>query len=250
MSLITNFSDDFIRNIVSSVNLAVTDDIKQDTRQLRMERSKMNSYPSRIWDLINRNICVAFANNANVVVNFTNRGPWKLIAIFDKMTGMLITLMREERFCSIKKNTDYRKHYINQLASMFNADLDNVQQSFFVRNYDKDISKKTVEHICNDLFISTEMVQHHAVVLFSVNNELLHSMRCCMINKFFEEFESVSWNEYIKISESIVVEQVTNKDPKKNDPTLGLEYTQRAKRKKRLNHNISAMAESNTFEAE
>lgn len=50
MPNLTNFSDDFIKSIVSSIHSAVTDDIIQDTRQADMERSGMNSYPSRIWD--------------------------------------------------------------------------------------------------------------------------------------------------------------------------------------------------------
>lgn len=88
MPNLTNFSDDFIKSIVSSIHSAVTDDIIQDIRQADMERSGMNSYPSRIWDLINRNVRTAFTYNPDVVVEFTKRGPWNLIVIFDKTTGI------------------------------------------------------------------------------------------------------------------------------------------------------------------
>lgn len=249
MSFITNFSDDFIKSIVSSISSAVTDDIMQDTRQANMERSVMNSYPSRIWDLINRNVRTAFTYNPDVVVAFTKRGPWNLIAIFDKATGMLLTLMREERFCEVKRDSKNHKHYVYELANMFNADLEIQQQSFFAIDENTEKIKKSIERICNDLLISTEMVEHHAMVLFSSRDELLHSIRCCMINCNFEECESVSWNEYIGVSESLVVEQTDDDDHKKNNPTMGLAYTPKAKKKKQLKLDIAAKSDSNISEA-
>ena len=248
MSFITNFSDDVIKSIVSSINSAVTDDIMQDTRQANMERSVMNSYPSRIWDLINRNVVTAFTYNPDVVVAFTKRRPWNLIAIFDKSTGMLLTLMREERFYEVKRNSKNHKHYIYELANIFNADLEIEQQSFFTIDENTEKIKKSIEQICNDLLISTEMVEHHAMVLFSCRDELLHSIRCCMINSNFEECESVSWNEYIGVSESLVVEQ-TDDDHQKNNPTMGLDYTPKAKKKKQLQLDIATKSESDISEA-
>lgn len=249
MSFITNFSDDFIKSIVSSINSAVTDDIMQDTRQANMDRSVMNSYPFRIWDLINRNVRTAFTYNSDVVVAFTKRGPWNLIAIFDKTTGMLLTLMREERFREVKRDSKSHKHYVYELANMFNADLEIQQQSFFAADENTEKIKKSIERICNDLLISTDMVQHHAIVLFSSSDELLRSIRCCMINCNFEECEDVSWNEYIGVSESFVVEQTNNDDHKKNNPTMGLVYTPKAKKKKKLNLDIAAKSDSDISEA-
>ena len=214
-----------------------------------MERSMMNSYPSRIWDLINRNVCNAFKYNTDVVVNFTKRGPWKLIAIFDKVTGMLLTLMREERFLAIKRDAKSHKHYVYELANIFNADLEIQQQSLFELNENEEKIKKSVERICNDLLISTDMVQHHAMVLFSSQEELLHSIRCCMINCNFEECETVSWNEYIGVSESVIVEQTTNDDQNQNNPTMGLGYTTKAKKRKQLNLDIATKSNSDITEA-
>lgn len=249
MSLITNFSDDFIYSIVSSINSAVTDDILQDIRQADMKRSVMNSYPSRIWDLINRNVCASFKNNPNIIVAFTKRGPWNLIAIFDKTTGMLLTLMREERFCEVKRSPQSHKHYVYELANMFNADLEVQQQSLLEIDENEERIKKSVERICKNLLISADMVQHHAIVLFSSRDELLHSIRCCLINCNFEECETVSWNEYISVDESIVVEQTTIDDHKKNNPTMGLEYTSKAKKKKQIYFDISTKTFSDIPEA-
>lgn len=250
MSFITNFSDGFIRNIVSSINSAVTDDIMQDTRQANMNRNSMNSYPSRIWDLINRNICNAFKHTPEVVVAYTKRGPWNLVVIFDKTTGMLLTLMREERFYEVKRNPKSHKHYVYELANMFNADLEIQQQSLLVSEENIEKIKKSVERICNDLLVSTDIIQHHAMVLFSARDELLHSVRCCMINCNFEECENIFWNEYIGVSESVIVEQTSNNEHKQNDPTMGLGFTPKARKKKLNLLDIAAKSDSDITKAQ
>lgn len=249
MSFITNFNDDFIRSIVASINSAVTDDIMQDTRHASMDRNVMNSYPSRIWDLINRNVCAAFTYFSDVIVEFTKRGPWNLLAIFDKSTGMLVTLMREERFYEVKRDSKNHKHYIYELANMFNADLEIQQQSMFEPDPNEEKIKESIKRICDDLLISTEMVQHHAIILFSSHDELMNSIRCCMINCNFEECETVSWNEYIGVSESVVVEQTTHDDNKSKNPTMGLDYTSKAKKKKQLNLDIATKSDIDIAEA-
>ena len=65
-----------------------------------------------------------------------------------------------------------------------------------------------------------------------------------MINCNFEECETVAWNEYIGVSESVVVEQTVNDDNKKNNPTMGLEYTPKAKKKKQLNLDVAIKSDS------
>jgi hypothetical protein len=163
---------------------------------------------------------------------------------------MLVTIMREERFYEVKRDSKNHKHYIYELANMFNADLEFQQQTMFEPGPNEEKIKDSVKRICNDLLISTEIVQHYAMVLFSSHDELLNSIRCCMINCNFEECENVSWNEYIGVSESVVVEQTTNDDDKKKNPTMGLEYTPKAKKKKQLNHDIATKSDSDIAEAE
>lgn len=239
MKFICNLSKLFIRNITDSILNAVTDDIKQDTRNAGLYRSNMNSYPSRIWDLLNRNLLSAFSDNDDIIIQFSSRGPWHFIAIFDMSTDMLVTVMREERFSSVKNDKKNGHHYIAHLAQMFNVDLQKHQQTIFDQKSDETEVQKTVERICSDLCISSDMVQHHAIVLFSAKNEMLNSVRCVMINRNFDECESVSWNEYISVGESVVVEQVTNDEVIHNNPNRGLGFTDKAKKKQRRNVNLS-----------
>lgn len=240
MEFINRFNNGFIQSIVKSIFYAVTDDIRRDTRKAHLDRSYMNSYPSRIWDLINRNLFYSLGNNDDIIIRSTSRGPWKLAAIFDKKTEMLLTIMREERFFSVIKDKNNSHHYISHLAQMFNVDLEKFQQTIFEQESDEDEVKKTISRICNDLFISSDMIKHHAIVLFSAQNEMLNSIRCVMINRNFEECESISWNDFIPVSESIVVEQINNSVVHNtNTPNRGLKLTNKAKEKQGLNSNIS-----------
>ena len=145
MALIVNINDDFVKQIVFCISSAVTDDIMQDTRRANMNRNTMNSYSFRIWDLINRNVYNTFKNDSNIVVGFTKRGVWNMTPIFDKSTGLIFTLMREERFLEVKRNRKNHQHYVYELARAFNADIEIQQQSIFEleRCYEK-IQKKII----------------------------------------------------------------------------------------------------------
>jgi hypothetical protein len=239
MKFICNLSKVFIGKIVDSIYDAVTDDITMDIRSAGLTRDKMNSYPSRVWDLINRNILSTFDSDDMIVANCTSCGPWKLVAIFDKSSGMLITIMREERFLDVKKDKNNIHHYVAHLTQMFNLDLQSCQQTMFEPESDEAEVKQSIQRICDDLLISPEMITHHAMVLFSATNENLHSIRCVMINRHFEECESISWNEFIRVGESVIVEQIEPINVQANMPDRGLKFTAKAKKKQGQNTSIS-----------
>lgn len=71
-----------------------------------------------------------------------------------------------------------------------------------------------------------------------------------MINCNFEECENISWNEYIGVSESVIVEQTFNNEHKQNDPTMGLGFTPKARKKKKLNLDIAAKSDSDITKAQ
>ncbi len=251
MEHINNLSLAFVQGLVNGIYDAVTDDIILDTRNANLDRQCMNSYPSRVWDLINRNILSSFKTNDSIVAHCTSRGPWKLIAIFDKISGLLFTIMREERFFCIKNDRKNAHHYIALLAQMFNIALPKGQQTLFDYESDENEVKKSVERICDDLFISPDMVKHHAIVLFSAKNEVLNSIRCIMINRNFEECESVSWNKFINVNESTIVPQIdTNDNQAYNSPNRGLKLTAKAKIKQGQKSKISYKATDDEEAAE
>lgn len=231
MISLNDLDHNFSEKVVNAINRAVTDDIKKDIIDARLSKNDMNSYGSRIWDLINRNIYDAFNDDTNVVTGITTRGPWKLRPIFEKKSGFVFTIMREERFYSVRKDPQNYKHYIGELACGLNQDLECLQQTFLEKNYVEEKITATIEKISNDISLSTDMIKKHAIILFSSTEDLLVSVRCCMINPMFEECASISWNNFIKVHDSVVVDKISEIESKFNAPMHGLSLTNKAKEK-------------------
>lgn len=240
MTFISKTDPIFVRKIVNAVVSAVTTDISEDIRKSGLTKQTMNSYPTRAWDLINRNICNKLSAIENCVTGHCNRGPWNFVAIFHKPSGTLFTIMREERLSQVRKKQP-RTHYVKYLADVFNADLEINQQSLLTDSNENNIDNERLEvaKICNALYISTDIVEHHALVLFSAKDELVHSIRCCNVNGAFEEFNSVSWNEFIPVAESPIVEQITSDDLISATPALGLSFTSKALERKKIKHELA-----------
>lgn len=237
MTFVTNLDSNFVSKMVSAIVSAVTNDITEDIRRSGLTKDTMNSYPTRVWDLINRNIFNKLSKNEDCVIGICNRGPWYFTAVFHKPSGILFTVMREERLTTIRKEQS-NSHYVKLLADVFNADLEINQQSFFTDN-NKDDAFSEVAKICNALSLSTDIVERHALVLFSAKDELVRSIRCCNVNSAFEEFNSVSWNEYISVEESPIVDQVSNDDFISSTPALSLALTNKALDRKKIKHTLS-----------
>ncbi len=229
----------FPEKIVNAISNAVTDDIKKDLRDSNLSRQEINSYGARIWDLINRNTDLAFKNDASVITGITTRGPWKLRPIFDKKTGFIFTIMREERFYSLRKESLNRKHYISELACGLNHNLEGFQQTLLEKPHIDEKIIATIEKISNDLSLSYDMIKKHAIILFSSTEDILKSVRCIMINPMFEECVSVSWNHFIKIRDSVIVDKVSEHESNFNDPTHGLSLTAKAKERNGTRSNLS-----------
>jgi len=250
MTSLKEIDSKILENLVGAVNKAVTDDIKQDVNELRLSQHNMNSYPSRIWDLINRNIIETFSKNLFVITNFTKRGPWNLLPIFDKESGVLFTIMREERFSTIKKDPQRLKHYVGELARVLNVDMDEYQQTLFETNPINNKMQSSIQKIIQDLSLTREMVKNHALILFTARDGLLISIRCCIINSLFEECQTMSLNDFIKVCESVVVDKVSEPESKFNDPTHGLSLTNKAKKRKGLQPNLSEKTHDDEAKAE
>ena len=234
-----------VSRLVKCIENAATDGVMQDMLMANLDRQTMNSLPTRSWDLINRDVKAELYRNPDVSVGFTRRNAWNMLAFFDKNTGVLFTIMRKERLKTLSKSPNLRTHYISQLACRFNGDLPIYQQTLF-NNESDDFTRTSVEHICHDLFISPEMVKNHAIILFSSDPDIFHSIDCVMVNRNFEICETIPLSRFVTAGESVVVEQVDD-DLKNNNSTLGLKYTEKARRKrgtnKKLDYNQSGEEE-------
>jgi len=225
-----------IENVSDIISNAIGDDIREDIRSQKLVIQ--NSTPIRIWDHLYTKLCTKFTG-FDIVAHPTRRGSWDLVPIFERETGFLYVLMRENRFKTLRKEALKRKnvHYAEALARSLNKDLvaTQYQVSLIEVNDEKfdneEYIKKIVLKIFEDLGIPDNIVKRHALILFNDVNSVLLSLRCCVIDSNLNIVEEANWNEYIKVTESIVVEEVSDRNSQFNDPTNGLKYKQKAKDK-------------------
>lgn len=225
-------TDGFKSIIAKCLADAVGDDIKVNARGLVTQ----NGTPSRIWDLINTNLCKQF-DESDVIADKTKRGAWQLVLVFERSTGTIYSLMREKRFAELKKELPTRRspHYEDALARVVNGKshpplgqislFPNSCPTCFNKNHIKEIVKK----ILADLSIPNELVKRHAIILFHSTNYELSSLRCCIVDSNLEIINEANWSDYIKASESIVSDMVADKTSTYADPAAGLKYKQKAK---------------------
>lgn len=231
-----NSENKLMKEIVSAINRAISEDVFDDYQRSGLDRQHSNSYNQLIWDHINDNL--SHIADEHIIGGYTKRGFWNVYSMFDTQTGYIYSFMREKRFFQITKEQRKIPHYITALASECNPDLEPTQMSFFPIESDKAETKAIVDCICNDLSIPFEIVKRHKVILFDTNHGILSSVRCCTADRTLEIHDSMELTSYININESIIIEEVDDLVAKSNNPTLGLKFKDKAKKKKELNDNI------------
>jgi ribosomal protein L12E/L44/L45/RPP1/RPP2 len=229
----------FISIVIKCLQDAVGDDIKEDIKTHRLVTQ--NSTQFRIWDLINTNICSRF-NKSDVIANPTKRGPWELVPVFERSTGIIYSLMREQRFSTLRRALPHRRiaHYIDAFVRSFNKELIAPQRQIpllpvipILPNCfnDEDHIHNIVQRIISDLGVPNELIRRHALILFRSFNFELTSVRCCIVDSNLEIVNEADWSNYIKASDGMVVDEVIDKTSTYADPTAGLKYKQKAKDK-------------------
>lgn len=227
-------SPDFIRRIEKSLSSAIGDDIKIDVKVNDLDTE--NGTPNRIWDFINRNISKNFPEE-HYIAKPTKRGRWAIKPIFEKSTGILYTLMREERLDELRKEITKRKsaHYAQALADVLNRNLVPQQEQLnFLQQqsrYDEEKINQIVHKIFNDLSIPDNIVKQHAIILFSSSSYELVSLRCCLVKSDLSVVAECDWSNYIQVSESTVTELVVSPEPSYLNPINTLKLKQKAKDK-------------------
>lgn len=225
--------DTFITIIAKCLVDAVGDDIKEDIQGLVTQ----NGTAARIWDFIHTNICKNFSIS-DIIANPTKRGGWAIVPVFDRTTGTIYSLMREQRFSELKKQRPKRRKatYLDALIGSLNADLTAPQHQtllFPSLSYKfNDIQiEEIVKKIIFDLGIPKELVKRHALILFQSSNYELISLRSCIVDSYLDIVAEADWNNYIKTNESAVADKISDKTSAFANPTAGLKYRQKAKDK-------------------
>lgn len=226
-------SDPFINIIAKCLVDAVGDDIKEDTQRLVTQ----NGTSGRIWDYIHTNLCKNFSKS-DVIANPTKRGAWALVPVFDRSTGTIYSLMREQRFSELKKQRPKRRiaNYLDALVGSLNAELTATQHQTLLfpslsHKFNDIQIQEIVQKIIFDLGIPNELVKRHALILFQSSNYELISLRCCIVNSNLDRVAEANWNNYIKTNESAVADKITDKTSAYVNPTAGLKLRQKAQNK-------------------
>ena len=230
-----NPEEELMKDIVSAINIAISENVSGDYQLLGLNPYHSNSYFQLIWDHIHTNL----SSIPYIIGGYTKRGFWNMYTIFDPSTGYLYSFMREKRFHQIAKRQKPTMHYVQAMATTCNDDLEPTQLTLFPMEPDKAEAKSIVDSICNSLGISSNNVKAHKVILFSTSHSMLTYVRCCTVDRMLEVHESINLTPYINVLENIVVEAVDDPISKSNNPTQGLKFTAKAKKKKELNDNLS-----------
>lgn len=225
------FSEDAAKTIVDCISDAVGDDILEDIQRNKLATT--NSIPSRIWDLINTNLCNKLCD-MNCEVVKTNSGPWQMCLIWDKSSDVVITLMREERFSEIRRKQSSRgkMHYLDALTEFYNNELnpEYAQTTFYGHEFtDKDRLSERVNTLLRNIQSDISEIKNHVLVLFeSIDNRLV-SVRAIKATPALEIAKDGEWSlsEYIDYNESAIVEKVDNEN--QNDlHNMGLKLKEKA----------------------
>lgn len=230
-----NPEEELMKDIVSAINIAISENVSDDYQLLGLNPHNSNSFFQLIWDHINTNL----SGIPYVIGGYTKRGFWNMYTIFDPNTGYLYSFMREKRFFQIAKKQKSTMHYVQAMATTCNDNLEPTQLTLFPMEPDKAEAKSIVDFICNSLGISSGDVKTHKIILFCTSHSMLTNVRCCTVDRMLEIHESVDLTPHINVLENIVVETVDDPISKSNNPTQGLKFTTKAKKKKELNDNLA-----------
>lgn len=211
--------------VVKCLSDAIGDDVKACLQREHINDRKSNAKKFLKWDLINRNFIANFSSE-ELTAEYAKRGAWYFVPLFNKETGTLFSVMREDRFSELQRKQEHRKkaHYVDALVKSFNIDLDQNQQLslFEEEQFDENEVKVIVEGILRDFQIDSSVVHRYATILFEEYNSELVSVRCCVLDSSLQIVDEENWNEFIHYNESVVVDTVENTLEEKEMPKIKL----------------------------
>ena len=217
---------------VRCIENAVGDDIRADIQKSGLRTG--NSVPSRIWDLLNTNICEMLPET-DCEAFTAKRGFWDMLIVYEKSSQCIVTFMREERFKELHRKQKDRSqmHYIDIFARMFNGTLvPNMDQMSLLPHIfsDEDKLAERAQSILRDLKGGTDVVKHHVLVLFEASAFQLTSVRAVMITPSLDIAHGCeqNWSQYISAAESVVADKVSSPSAPANQPNHGLKFKDKA----------------------
>ena len=200
--------------IIRCLSEAVGDDVKGCLRRENISDKYSNGKKFMKWDFINRNLIMNFSAG-NLTAEYARRGAWYMVPIYDKETGTIYTVMREDRFREIQRKRTKRKkaHYIDALVQSFNFDLKATvvgQLSLFEeQSFERDEIKSIIEDIIKGFDVDKTIIKRYKTILFEEYHSELTAIRCCVLDTSLQVVEEEDWSAYITHRESVVIDTVS-----------------------------------------
>ena len=228
----TIITDDLAAIIVRCVEDATGDVIKEDLA--RSELVYQNSTPHRVWDHIFSLLTKSLGAMGCPIIS-TNSGPWKFPIIYDRESGNIITIMREKRFATLRRQQQKRNkpHYIDMLTATLNKDLlPQYPQMSFLEKPPRDLEEiqKRVDTMLQDFDRNADQVRNHVLILFEARGFALYSIRAIKVTPDLELAVDgeVNLSGLISAKPSVITDKVAKPNAPANNPTRGLKLKAKA----------------------
>lgn len=240
-----NIPQSIAREIVSAV-YNVGDFMKEENARLTFVSN--NHKPGLFWSKLNTNVHQAVGITANTSV-IVRAGYYEFLLVVQE--GATLTFMRETRFKDVRADARKKRKlsYQNLLVQRLNVTLkaENSQMSLFpILGYNEaELSERFSKlfknvHGCID-------AGYYVMVLFDIDSfYTLQKIRAVLVDPNFDIVEEQDWSHFIPVTESIIVEKVSDTASPSNNPSRGLSLSLKALAKKSRQKNLSLGIDNTT----
>ncbi|MCY8523201.1 DUF5986 family protein [Bacillus atrophaeus] len=211
-------SDNYKTLIIKSVADAFSKDIKAFKADYDLETYNSENFLK--WDFINTNLVNALSFG-DFQCSKVKRGPWRFVLIFDKNSGNLYSLMRQERFYEIQEKTNREKiHYLDALASI-NDFVEAIQESFRQINLfdiDGQLWREEAEKILSELIQNIDgEVKCFTLLTFSNNKSEITDFSALTLTPSLGIAYEESWNDFIPAEYDLGDNEIVMQDDNEDD---------------------------------
>ena len=188
------------RAIVEAVRLAVEDVMPEIMAEHNLQYR--NGYGQFRWNPIIAQLQDKCQHLGWLEIGICPRGGWKTPVLFHPASGNIITLMREDTFCSIQRRKDKGAHYLCGGAS-FNQDVEAQYEQLElhlpgVSPESNQWVARSREELARAICKDVGEIEGHILVLFDVRGDKLLTVRAVRLtHNLAISTEEENWSEYI-----------------------------------------------------
>lgn len=229
----------FKKTIVTCLYNSFGEDLKNDFVVNGLKGR--NSKSSRGLDFLIKEL-----ERKNLLTCCMRKSGRDLPVVFDDITSTLYTFMKKERFYDVKRDKEkfLDPHYIRKFAKIFNEKIEPPQISLFGDGdyVDNCYSTDEVKKVLYDLGIESNDVEQYKIVLYETSGfEVINIEAIAIDFNMNIVIPSVSWNNYIEVKESTIMDTVDESKEPFNNPGYGIQLTEKSNMRKNKDNNLTEL---------